>query len=67
MMYFIQAKVKRKVFGISSEFEDTVTKLVNAPNVNMAKEKYEYNVSRMFNKEQPERITFEYILIADEI
>lgn len=67
MLYYIQANVKRKTFGISSERESIVTKLVNADNTGHAKLKFEYVAGQMFAKETPEAMSFDYLVIADEI
>ena len=67
MLYFIQAKVIIRVWGISGPFTETVTKLVNAHNTNDAKTKYEQHIRQMFAHMNAETFDFEYLIIADTI
>jgi hypothetical protein len=67
MIYFIQAKVNIRVWGISGPFTETVTKLVKAHNTNEAKSKYEEHVKQMFAHMNAESFEFDYMTIADTI
>lgn len=67
MLYWIQAKVIIKVFGISGPFEQTVTQMVNANNTNDARTKFENHMRRRFAHMQGESINFEYLIVADTI
>lgn len=69
MLYYIKAKVVVKVFGISGDFTQTISKLVHAPNTAMAKTRYEQAVKNLSEiiRMQGENITFEYLEVADEI
>jgi hypothetical protein len=67
MLYFIQAKVVRRVFGISGAFEDVITKLVTARSTAEAKARYEEHVRMLFSNMNADSFDFEYIIIADTI
>jgi len=67
MLYYIQAKVSIRVFGISGPFEETITKLVNARSTNEARAKFESHVRQMFAHMKGESFSFQYIIIADTI
>lgn len=67
MLYWIQAKVQIRVFGISGPFEETITKLVNASSTADAKMKYEHHVRKMFAHMNGESFSFQYLIIADTI
>lgn len=67
MLYWIQAKIQIKVYGISGPFEETITKMVQANSTNEAKAKYEQHVRKMFAHMQGESFNFQYLIIADTI
>lgn len=67
MLYFIQARVQIRVFGISGPFEETVTKLVEAHNTVEAQSRYEAHIRQMFAHMQSESFRFQYITVADTI
>ncbi len=67
MLYWIQAKISIKVFGISGPFEQVVTQMVNAKNTTEARSKFENHMRKRFAHMQGESISFEYIIVADTI
>ena len=67
MLYFIQAEVSIRVFGISGPFVQTHTQLVNAPNTNHAKSKFENHVRQRYAHMHAESFEFKYLVIADTI
>lgn len=67
MLYWIQAKVTMKVFGISGPFIQVITKMVNANSTESAKVKYEAHIRNMFTHVGAETYEFEYLIIADTI
>ena len=67
MLYFVQAKITIRVWGISGPFIETVTKLVNAHSTGEAKSKFEQHVRQLFAHMQAEEYRFDYITIADTI
>ncbi len=67
MLYFIQAKVIIRVFGISGPFEQSVTQLVNANGTADAKNKFEQHMRNRFAHLRGESFQFEYLTIADSI
>lgn len=67
MLYWIQAKVVIKVFGISGPFEQVITKMVNARSTQEARSKFEYHVRQMFAHMNGESFHFEYLTVADTI
>ena len=67
MIYWIQAKVVIRVFGISGPFEQTVTQMVNAHNTKEAQAKFESHMRKRFAHMNGESFTFEYLTVADTI
>lgn len=67
MLYWIQAKVSIKVFGISGPFEQMVTQMVNAGSTQEAKMKFEQHMKNRFAHLNGETFRFEYLIIADTI
>ena len=67
MLYYIEAKVSVKVQGISGPFIKNTTWLVNASNLDHAKQKFEQRVAQDNADAMPEKINFEYIRLAGEI
>lgn len=67
MLYLIEAKVKVHVQGISGAFNQNVTWLVNANNLNEAKAKFEAQVARDNSNAMPKSIDFEYTKLAGQI
>lgn len=67
MLYWIQAKVEMRVFGISGPFVETITKMVNAHSTAEARSKYEQHVRQMFFHMNCESFDFQYLIIADTI
>ena len=66
-MFLIEANVTIRVAGISGPFLRSVMYLVNAPNLNVAKQKYEDQVRRDFAHMMPNSVGVEYTKIAAEI
>lgn len=67
MLYYIKAKVSIKVFGISGNSQEGVSKLVNANSENEALAKFKTYCNQKFSKMQPESINYEWLEIAGEI
>jgi hypothetical protein len=67
MMYWIQAKVTIRVFGISGPFEQVVTQMVTAHDTNEARTKFEAHIRRRFAHMNGESFAFEYLTVADTI
>jgi hypothetical protein len=67
MLYFIQAKVRIRVFGIAVPFDETITKLVEANRTKEATSKYESHVRQMFAHMNGESFEFQYLIIADTV
>lgn len=67
MMYYIKAKVVIRVAGISGPWEAIISYLVNAPNLEVAKQKYELQVRKDKSNMDAQSFKFEYIEIATEI
>ncbi len=66
-LYWIQAKIQIRVFGISGPFEEVITQMVNAPNTREAQHKFEQHVKKRFAHMNGESFTFNYIIVADTI
>lgn len=56
-----------RVFGISGPFEVTASYLVNAPNVSVAKSKFETQVRQDNQEKEASSFCFEYLEVAPEI
>lgn len=67
MLFYIEAKVSVKVAGISGPFQEVFVKLVNATTLNLAKRKFENNIKELKAATMPEKITFEYLKLGDEL
>jgi hypothetical protein len=67
MLYYIEAKVIIKVFGISGPWEKIIGYLVDAPNVQTAKQKYTSQVKKDNSNMEAESFTFDYLKIAPTI
>ncbi len=66
-MFYIESNVTVRVAGISGPFLRSVAYLVHAPNLTIAKQKYQDQVYRDFSHMSPSSIGFEYTKIAAEI
>lgn len=67
MLFYLEAKVSVKVAGISGPFQTTISYLVNANDVNAAKQKFTEQVRRDNAKAMPESVNIEFIKIAPEL
>jgi hypothetical protein len=67
MLYWIQAKVVIRVFGISGPFEQVVTQMVNARHTQEARTKFENHMRARFAHMNGESFHFEYLTVADTI
>jgi hypothetical protein len=67
MLFYIEAKVNAKIAGISGPFQETYVKLVHAGNVHEAKFKFENHIRQVKAHTMPERLTFEYLKLGDEL
>lgn len=67
MLFYIEAKVSAKIAGISGPFQETYVKLVHASNVNEAKFKFETYIRQVKAHAMPEKLTFEYLKLGDEL
>ncbi len=67
MLYWIQAKISIKVFGISGPFEQVVTQMVNARNTQEARSKFENHIRQRFAHMNGESFDFQYLIVADTI
>jgi len=67
MIYYIEAKISAKIAGISGPFQEVYIKLVHANNINEAKHKFENYIQKVKAHTMPEKITFEYLKIGDEL
>lgn len=67
MLYWIQAKISIKVFGISGPFEQVVTQMVNARNTHEARSKFENHIRHRFAHMNGESFDFQYLIVADTI
>lgn len=66
-LYWIQAKVQIRVFGISGPFEQLVTQMVQASSTREAQTKFENHMRKRFAHMNGESFHFEYITVADTI
>lgn len=67
MMYYIEAKVIIRVVGISGPWEYISAYLVNAPSLEVAKQRYESQVRKDRANMDAQSFKFEYVKIAPEI
>lgn len=67
MLFYIEAKVHVKVAGISGPFQETYVKLVHANKVADAKIKFENHIRQVKAHAMPEKLTFEYVKLGDEL
>jgi hypothetical protein len=67
MLYFVQATVQARVFGISGPFEQQITQLVEANTSAEAKTKFERFVCQQKSNMEPESVQFKYHVIAGTI
>lgn len=66
-LYLLKAKVIKTVIGISGKFESVEGKLVHAPDLISARNKFETSIRRNAKYMDCDAIRFEYIEIFDEI
>jgi hypothetical protein len=66
-LFYIKAKLSIGVFGISGVSQEGVSALIRAPEVKIAKNKFEYYCRKKFEKMHFEKMEFEYLEIAPEI
>ena len=67
MLYYIKAKVSIKVYGISGNSQEGVSKLVNANSENEALAKFKIFCAKKFSKMEPENLLYDWLEIAGEI
>ncbi len=67
MLFYIKANVTIRVQGISGPWLKTLSYLVNAPNRDVAREKFETRVKQNNANMAFETIQFEYMEVAEEI
>jgi len=67
MLYYIESNVKIKVQGISGPWEKNIIWMVNAPSLEIAKNKYENRVKQDFAHMAAQSFHFEYTKIAGTI
>lgn len=67
MMFYIKSIVTIRIGGISGPFIQTVSWLVNAEDVNQARQKYESKVKRDYSHMNFSSINFEYTEVAGTI
>ena len=67
MLFYIKAKVSIKVYGISGDSKEGVSKLVNANSEQEALDKFKNFCAKKFTKMEPEKISYEWLEIAGEI
>jgi hypothetical protein len=67
MLYYIQAEITLRVWGISGPFGRHMAKLVQANSPQEAKTKFEDHARRHFSNMQPESMEFNYTVFADTI
>ena len=66
-LFYMKAKVKIRVAGISGESQEGISGLLRAENRNDAKTKFRKYCERTFGRMDPVGIDIEYIEIAEEI
>lgn len=66
-LYTLKSKVTIRIAGISGPFEEIKALHVNAPNLEIAKRKYESKISNDFLHMSYQSINFEYLEIIEEI
>ena len=67
ILFYIKSRVYIKVFGLSGESQEIVSAIPLAPNVTVAKQKYEAHCKEKYKKMEYENIRFEYLEIAPQI
>ena len=67
MLFYIEAKVSVKIAGISGLFQEVYVKLVHANSINDAKSKFESHIRSIKAHTMPEKLTFEYLKLGDEL
>lgn len=67
MLYYIQAEITLRVWGISGPFLRNMAKLVQANNPQEAKAKFEAHARKHFANMNPETYEFNYTVFADTI
>jgi hypothetical protein len=66
-LFLLEAKVTIRVRGIGGDFIPTVAWLVNAPDINSAKQKFVNHVKQDYAHMQFESIQFEWVKQVGEI
>lgn len=67
MMFIIQAKVTRTIFGISQPYSEMVGKIVHANSAAEAQQKFENYCRSRYVSQSPTSVTFEYQSVMDEL
>jgi hypothetical protein len=66
-LYYIKAKVSVYVRGISGASQEGISRLLDAPNIRVAKQIFEAYCQDHFAKMEFEKLSFEYLEIAEKI
>ena len=67
MLFYVEAKISAKIAGISGQFQEVYVKLVHANTIDEAKSKFEAYIRQIKAHTMPERLTFEYLKLGDEL
>lgn len=67
MLFYIEAKVSAKIAGISGAFQEVYVKLVHGRDITEAKSKFEHHIRQAKAHTMPEKLTFEYLKLGDEL
>ena len=67
MLFLLEADVELKIRNIAAAFTEKAYHLVNAPNLEIAKNKFSAHLKKVHADKFPDQISIKYIKIATEI